>query len=450
MTAARTICFGFLAVIGVGTVLLLLPIATTRGDWSDPVTALFMSTSAVCVTGLAVVDVGQYYSFFGQACLALLAQVGGLGYMTATTFLLLLLGRRFGLRDKLFLQQSLEMPGLKGVLQLVKSIIAATLILELSGAFLLAIGFAPQVGWQRAPWFGLFHSISAFNNAGFGLLSDNLMGYVDSPLVSLTIATLIILGGIGYQAIMEVFFWCRDRAWRSRRSPSQFDRFAFSLNFKIATTTTIVLLIAGTLIFLLTEYHNPATLGPLSPTGKWLAAWFQSVTPRTAGFNTIDQGKLTSASLFVTIALMFIGASPGGTGGGIKTTTFRTIYAVTRAVLQGKHEVVTFQRRVPTSLVLKAIAVFFGSLAIVVLSTILLALSDPDLEFITLFFEAVSAFATVGLSMGITASLTMTGKLVVIGTMYIGRVGVLLLMSAIVGDPKPSRLRYPEEDLLLG
>ncbi len=451
MTPARTICLGFLTVITVGAILLMLPISLTNHQWSDPITALFISTSAVCVTGLSVVDVGKYYSFFGEFVVALLAQIGGLGYMTATTFLLLILGRRFGLKDKLALQQSLDMPGISGVLQLVKSIIGATLLFELTGAFLLLGAFVPQLGWNlQAIWFSVFHSVSAFNNAGFGLYTDNFMQFVESPVLNFTITGLIIFGGIGYQAIMEVFFWGRSRLGRNHAASLRPDRFMFSLNFKIVTTTTLALLLIGTVAILVTEFNNPATLGNLSWNGKLLAAWFQSVTTRTAGFNTIDNGKLGSAALFVTIALMFVGASPGSTGGGIKTTTIRILTGVTRAVLQGQSSVILFNRQIPMALIMKAIAVFLGSLSVVVVSTILLTLFDPAIPFVQLFFEVVSAFATVGLSTGITAQLSVGGKLVLIGTMYIGRVGILLLMSTLISENARSVIRYPEEELLVG
>ena len=227
MTVPRTICLGFLAVITAGAILLAMPFSTSDGTWSDPVTALFTSTSAVCVTGLSVVDVGKYYSFWGQVCLVALVQVGGLGYMTATTFLLLLLGRKFGLKDKVALQQSLDKAGLAGVVQLVKSILATTVLFELTGVFLLLLVFVPKFGFYEGLWSSVFHSINAFNNAGFSLYSDSLMGYVDSPLVNFVITILIIFGGIGYQVIMEMYLWTRDRLSKSHAC------IIFPLNFKV-------------------------------------------------------------------------------------------------------------------------------------------------------------------------------------------------------------------------
>jgi trk system potassium uptake protein TrkH len=446
MTVARTICLGFLAVILVGALLLMLPFSTASGEWNSPVAALFTATSAVCVTGLSVVDVGKFYSFWGQFFLVVLVQVGGLGYMTATTVLLLLLGKRLGLRDKIAVQQSLDVRGLSGLAGLLRSIIATTLVFELTGAILLMTVFVPQFKDQPlwALWQSIFHSVNAFNNAGFGLFSDNLVQYVTNPVMNFTITGLIIFGGIGYGVIMELYQWVRNRIMRN---PC---RSNFSLNFRVATSTTIALLILGTIAFYATEFRNPNTLGALSLPHQLLAAWFQSVTPRTAGFNTIDITKMTTAGLFITIALMFMGASPGGTGGGIKTTTVRVLLDCTKAVLQGKEVVLGSQRQIPTALILKAVAVLVGSIATVIGATILIALTDPDLDFIHILFEVVSAFATVGLTAFGTANLSIPGQLIIIAVMYIGRVGVLLLMSAILGDPKPSFVNYPEENLLVG
>jgi trk system potassium uptake protein TrkH len=444
MTVSRTICLGFLAVIAVGTLLLMMPFSMSSGTWNDPLVALFTSTSAVCVTGLSVVDPGTYFSFWGQFFIAALVQIGGLGYMTATTFLLLLIGAKFSLRDKVAIQQSLDRTGIQGSDQVLRSIIATTLIFELTGVFLLLPVFVPKYGFHQGLWLAVFHSVNSWNNAGFSLFKDNLIGYQSSILLNLTVTGLIIFGGIGYQVIMEMYLWLRDRL---QRKP---ERIVFSLNFKVATTTTLILLILGTVAFFLIESRNPETFGSMSLLDKWMAAWFQSVTPRTAGFNTIDISKLTTAGLFITIVLMFLGASPGGTGGGIKTTTVRVIASCTKAILQSQEEVVLYNRQVPMSLVLKSVGVLMSSIATVVLATILISITDAEVDFIRIVLEVVSAFATVGLSAGITASISATAKLVLIATMYVGRVGILLLMSALLGDPQPKTIRYPEENLLVG
>jgi trk system potassium uptake protein len=444
MTVSRTICLGFVAVILAGAALLMMPFATHSGQWNSPIVALFTATSAVCVTGHIVVDTATHFSGVGQLIIILLVQVGGLGYMTVTTFLLLLLGRRFGLKDKIAIQQSLDRRSLHGSAQVLKSIVATTLFFELTGAFLLLLVFLPEVGWQKGVWFALFHSVSAWNNAGFALFSDNLVGYQSSLLLNMVITGLIICGGIGYEVILEFYLRWRERMLRRKMKTAR------SLNFRVAVSTTLCLLIVGTIAIWLIEIRNSATLGALTLPQQLLAAWFQAVTSRTAGFNTIDISKMTTAGLFVTIALMLIGGSPGGTAGGIKTTTARILASCTYAVLQGKESVVLYRRQVPNSLLLKAIGVTFGSLITVICATIMISLAEPKLDFIRILFEVVSAFGTVGLSTGITADLTDVSKLVLIATMYIGRVGILLLIAAILGNPKSTALRYPEESLLVG
>ena len=444
MTVARTICLGFVAVILLGAILLTMPFSTGNGNWNDPIVALFTSTSAVCVTGLAVVDTGTEFSFLGQLFIALLAQIGGLGYMTTTTFLMLLIGRKFDLRQKVAIQQALDRPGMSGSSQIIRSIIATTLLFELTGVFLLMIVFVPEKGWQEGTWLAIFHSVSAWNNAGFSLFKDNLIGYQSSPLVIITIGCLIIFGGIGYQVILDMYLWLRDRIVKKT------SYLVFSLDFKVATSTTLILLVLGTIAIFCIEIRNDSVFGQLSLSDKILAAWFQSVSTRTAGFNSIDIGKMTNAGLFIMIALMFIGASPGGTGGGIKTTTLRVLTSCTNAILQGIEEVLLYNRKIAISLILKAVGVVFGSLATVIFATISISITDPKLAFIQILFEVVSAFGTVGLSTGITATVSTAAKLILILTMYIGRVGILLLMSSILGDPRPSRIHYPEENLLVG
>ena len=444
MTSSQKICFGFLAVITLGTILLMLPFSTATGNWNSPVVALFTATSAVCVTGLAVVDTGTDFSFSGQLVILVLAQVGGLGYMTFTTFLIMLTGRRFDLRHKIAIQQALDRREMEGSGNIIRSIIAVTLIFEITGIFLLLLVFVPDFGWDKGLWYAIFHSISAWNNAGFSLFSNSLVDYNSSALLVFTISGLVIFGGIGYQVILEMFFWLRDRLRRNPRN------IVLSLDYKVAVSTTLFLLFLGLLGFFLVEVRNSETLRNLSIRSQFLAAWFQSMTTRTAGFNSIDIGGMTTAGLFITIAFMFVGASPGGTGGGMKTTTIRVLTSCTKSILQGKEEVLLYERRIAVSLILKAVGVIVGSVTAVIICTILISLTDPTFDFIQILFEVVSAYATVGLSTGITSDFSIWGKLILILTMYMGRVGVLLLMSAVLGDPKPSNVHYPEEDLLVG
>jgi trk system potassium uptake protein len=445
MTVSRTICLGFIAVILAGTALLMMPFATSSGQWNSPITALFTATSAVCVTGHVVVDTATHFSGLGQFVIMLLVQIGGLGYMTVTTFLLLLLGRRFGLKDKIAIQQALDRRSLQGSNQILRSIVATTLIFELTGAFLLLLEFVPRVGWPKGLWFAIFHSVSAWNNAGFALFSDNLVSYQGSLLLNMVITGLIIFGGIGYEVILELYLMLREQITNSSI------RTVRSLNFRVAVSTTIFLLLGGTLSIWLIEMRNTQTLATLGTGQQLLAAWFQAVTSRTAGFNTMDVSKMTTAGLFITIALMLIGGCPGGTAGGIKTTTARILASSNYAVLQGKESVVLYRRQVPNALILKAIGVTFGSIMTVIIATVIISLVEPPkLHFIQILFEVVSAFGTVGLSMGITADLNPLSKLVLVATMYIGRVGILLLIAALLGDQKSTAIRYPEESLLVG
>jgi trk system potassium uptake protein len=444
MNIARTICLGFLSVILIGTFFLTLPFTGTSGTWNSPLVALFTTTSAVCVTGLSVVDVGTYFSFWGQLGIAIEAQVGGLGYMSLTTLLMLLLGRKFDFKQKLAIQDSFDRPFLQGSKSLIASILYTTLVFEILGAAIMFPGFAQQYGVGLGFWYAVFHSVSAWNNAGFALFKDNLMSYHGSIPINVAITGLIIFGGIGYQVIIELYMSVHHRL---KRRPG---RFLWSLNFKVAVSTTILLLLVGTVAIFLAEYRNPETIGKMSFSDQVWAAWFQSVTTRTAGFNTIDNGKMTTAALFVTMGLMFIGASPSGTGGGVKTTTFGILASATRSSLQGKSEVVLFDRLVSTALLVKAVAVVFGSAAVVVIGSVLIAVTDGQFGAIQVLFEVISAFATVGLSTGITAQLSATSQLILVAVMYMGRVGVALLISAILGAPKPSAVKYPSENLLVG
>ena len=444
MTIARTICLGFLALIVVGTLLLMMPFATVSGNWNSLIVALFTSTSAVCVTGLAVVDTGSDFSFWGQLTILLLIQIGGLGYMMTTTFLILLLGRKFDLRQKFAIQESFDRPFLQGSSNLVRSIVATTMIFEITGIFLLLRTFVTEHGWSKGLWYSIFHSISAWNNAGFSLYSDSMVGYRSSWAINLIIPALVIFGGIGYQVIIEMYLWL------SNKIEGKQERFCFSLNFKVVVSTTTLLLLVGTIAFFFTEFNNAATLEPFNFRDKFLAAWFQSMSTRTAGFNSIDLGEMTTAGLFITMGFMFIGASPSGTGGGIKTTTFRILYNATKSVLQGKNNVILYQREVPSTLILKAVAVVFGTAASIVLVTILVASIEQQFPFLPILFEVISAFATVGLSTGITSSFAVASKIVLVFAMYIGRVSILILIAAIIGDPNPSSLQYPEENLLVG
>ncbi|MBE3073026.1 MAG: Trk family potassium uptake protein [Acidobacteria bacterium] len=425
-----------------GTILLALPMAAEPGRHVSVVDAFFTSTSAVCVTGLVVVDTPTGFSLFGEIVVMLLIQAGGLGYMTISTLIAVALGKRVTLQERLTLQEALNIYTREGLLRFAGLVLRFTLVLELTGAAILAVRWTPDFGVVRASYLGLFHAVSAFNNAGFSLFSDNLVRYRGDLTVNLVITTLIICGGLGFLVLSEVF--------RLRR------RAALSVHTKFVLAVTAALVVGGTLAIFLLERGNPRSLGPLGAGEALLASYFQSVTPRTAGFNTLDIGALTPPTLFLIILLMFIGASPGGTGGGIKTTTFGITMVALWTTVRGKSEPVVFRRRLAPDLVAKA---FFISLIAFLAVNLIgwLVLFAERSEFLATIFETTSAFGTVGLSMGRSGSalslsghFTAAGKLLEAGMMYLGRVGPLTLAVALAGGVARVHLRHPEAKVLIG
>jgi trk system potassium uptake protein TrkH len=438
----------FAVVIGAGTLLLSLPFAQA-GEPVSVLDALFTAASAVCVTGLTVVDTGSRFSPAGQAVVLALIQVGGLGLMTFAVFVGVVLGRKVAFTDRMVIQDSMHHTPKAGVRRLVRYVVSFTLVTEAAGAFLLWLRFRQQFPAGEAVWQSVFHSVSAFCNAGFGLLPDNLVRYRGDALVNLAITGLIIVGGLGFLVNMEL----RDRLaarLRGRRAP------LLTLHARLALVVSAALLVAGTLAFLLLEWDN--VLRDLPPGERLLASWFQSVTPRTAGFNTIDFGRVSPDTLFFTIFLMFVGASPGSTGGGIKTTTFGLLFALVVARWRGRGRASVFHRTIPHAVMDRALLLALLAWALVSVAIGLLVLTEThgvsfaaaEPRFVALMFEAVSAFGTVGLSTGITPSLSAAGKLVLVGLMFAGRVGPLTLVLAVGPRRERGRFRYAEENVMVG
>ncbi|WP_044639777.1 TrkH family potassium uptake protein [Risungbinella massiliensis] len=434
---AQILVGGFAILIFIGTALLMLPIATVEeGRGLSFVDALFEATSAVCVTGLAVVDTGTTFTLFGQIVLLLLIQMGGWGFMTTGVFMFIILGKKIGLKERLILQNSLNQFSLRGIVKLVLRIISITLIVELLGAITLAIRWSYEMPWGKAIYYGIFHSISAFNNAGFGLEPDSLSKWVGDPTVNIAITLLFIIGGIGFTVILDVW---EKRSFRK-----------LSLHSKIALLITLILNIVGTLFIFVSEFHNPATIGNEGLADKFWASYFQGVVTRTAGFNTIDIGQMTLSSHVLMMALMFIGASSGSTGGGIKVTTLTIILLALWSVLTNKSEVNIFKRRIPWELVNKAFSLVVISVIFIFTIFFLLTFVEQK-EMSVLLFETVSAFGTVGLSTGITADLSSPGKLLITILMFIGRLGPLTMAFAFMIHVKEkSKIRYAEEKILIG
>lgn len=443
LSPPQLIALTFALTILIGALLLWSPLAHEPGKTITFVQALFMATSSVCVTGLAVVDPGSTFNTFGELVMVLLIQVGGLGLITLGTLFALALRRRVGVQDRIHAAQQVSATSLGSAVSLVRAIVLTSLLIELIGTVLLSFVFVPREGLGRGLYFAFFHSVSSFNNAGFSLYPNNLMDFVQDPLINLVVPLLVILGGTGFLVQLNVLGWLRNRR-----------RHRLSTNSRLALTMMGALLLIGTLFILVTEWNNPGTLGPLGLGGKVMAAWFQSMTARTAGFNTVDYGAVAFPSLFLTVLLMFIGANPGSTGGGIKTNTFYVIAASALALVRGRRDTVLFERRIDTETILRATTVGLLSLGLVLggFMALLLLNTNKDVLFVQLLFETVSAFATAGLSMNATALLNPEQHLVLVALMFLGRIGPLTFAVAFSRpSPDKSLARYPaDRDILIG
>jgi trk system potassium uptake protein TrkH len=438
--SVAVVIWGFAVTIAIGAVLLMLPISSQTHTWTSFPNVLFMATSATCVTGLSVVDCGTFFSPFGQAVLLVLMQVGGFGFMTSATLLLLAFGRSVGLREKLLIGESLGVERLGGLVSLLMSIAFFTLICEGFGAVMLYIRFSQDFSSPAtALWQSIFHAVSAFNNCGFDIIGgSSLTQYRNDPLVVLTIAGLIILGGLSFLVVWDVV---KKRSFRR-----------LSLDSKMVVAVTAGLLILGTVVLLAMEYSNPDTLGPMKPAGKVLSAFFQAVTPRTAGFNVISIPMMTAYSLFFTIMLMFIGGASGSTAGGVKVNTFGVLLSTVWSSLKGKEHAEAFGRELRPQQIHRALAVAMLALGLVGIVTLVLSITENDkpFQFIDVLFETVSAFGTVGLSTGITPMLTLAGKFIIIATMFAGRLGPLTLALSLVQGQRTTEYRYPQDQVRIG
>jgi trk system potassium uptake protein len=436
MHPAHILVMGFGSLILLGTFLFMLPIATyEEGRGLSFIDALFEATSAVCVTGLAVVDTGTTFTIFGEIVLLGLIQIGGWGFMTTGIFMFIILGKKIGLKERLLLQESLNVFSIAGVVSLVKRIILITVIVELFGAIILAINWSFEMPWKKAIYYGIFHSISAFNNAGFGLEPDNLSKWASDPTINIMVTFLFITGGIGFTVILDLF---QKRSIRK-----------LSLHSKLALLMTLILNILGPLVILLSEFNNPATLGNMQFGDKLWASYFQGVVTRTAGFNTIDIGAMNLSSLVFMMALMFIGASSGSTGGGIKVTTFAIIIFAFWAVITNRNEVNIFKRRISWELVNKSLSIVVSGMFFIFLIFFLLTFSE-NADMSKILFETISAAGTVGLSANFTPDLSPIGRILITIMMFIGRLGPLTMAFALLNTRKEAKVRYAEEKILIG
>lgn len=435
LSPPQFLLLGFILVIVAGTLLLSLPVARTPGADPDFLVALFTATSAACVTGLVVVDTGTYWSTFGHIVILLLIQLGGLGFMTMATLILIILGRRIGLRQRIVIQQSINQIRIGGIIRLVRQILLVTLIVEAFFAAVLAFRFAAEFGTGRGIWLGVFHSVSAFNNCGMDLLGGfrSLTAYPQDAVISLGIIIPVIIGGLGFVVIADIY---RRRHFRM-----------FSLHSKVVLVGTGLLLLGGTLAFLLLEFNR--ALAGLTLQGKFLAAFFQAATPRSAGFTTIAMDSCQSATQFLTAGLMFVGGGPNSVTGGIKVTTLLILILTVVSLYRGSEDIEVFKRRLPRFLVYKALAVMIIMVFLLCTATLALSITEKA-EFLTTLFEATSAIGIVGLSMGLTPDLTPAGRIILIICMLIGRVGPLTIAFALGGQRQRPKLRHPEEPIIIG
>ncbi|MBN1190725.1 MAG: hypothetical protein JXA46_13305 [Dehalococcoidales bacterium] len=428
---------GFAGMIILGTILLIFPVSSSSGQFTSPVDAFFTATSAVCVTGLVVVDTGTHWSTFGQAVLLVLFQIGGLGFITGATVLLMLFAGRFGLRERLVITESMGLDRLGGLLGIVAKVALFSLIIELAGVCIFYIRGLVTGDGITSLWTAFFHSISAFNNCGMDIFGDykSVSGFQgDTPFLLVT-ALLVITGSTGYIVIANIL------------SKRKFNR--LTLDSKMVLVSTLALITLASFIIFGLEYSNPATLGPLAVPQKMVVAFFQAVIPRTAGFSAIDVAGFRSSSLFFVIVLMFIGGSSGSTAGGIKINTFGVLIATVIGTLKGKPRIDVFGRQLPYETIYRAITLTVFYLGMAGLVMLLLSISEP-FAIEKIFFETFSALSTVGLTTGITPYLSTGGKVIVILAMFIGRLGPLVLMATLGRRRIIADIEYPRESVRIG
>lgn len=440
ISKVQVIALGFLIIIILGTLLLMLPVSSRDGNATSFLDALFTATSASCVTGLVVVDTYTHWSVFGQIVIICLIQVGGLGFISIGLIIALLLGRRVSLRHRGLMQESVNTLQIGGIVRLTKKMIVGTLIFEGIGALILSIRFAFIMSPARAVFYGIFHSVSAFCNAGFDLLGcygeyNSLCGFEGDWTINLTISALIITGGLGFVVWDDI-------------SKNKLNIKRYRLHSKIVLAVTASLLVAGTILFLIFEWNN--TMAGMNAPTRFLAAFFSSVTPRTAGMNSIDTGALTPASKLLTMILMFIGGSPGSTSGGAKTTTLFVMVAYLWTTMCGKYGIDVFGRRLKEDVVRKAALVIGFNMLLFITGAMVIFAQQPELGFSDVLFEVISGISTVGMTTGITRSLGTVSRIVIILLMYCGRIGSLSFALSFSENKRVVPLQQPEEEINIG
>lgn len=442
----QIITIGFFLIILLGAIILSLPISSNNSTPTNFLDAFFTATSAVCVTGLVVVDTSTYWSPFGKFVIISLIQIGGLGFMSIATMISLIRKKKINLRERLLIQESLNQFDLSGLVKLTKKIIYMVFIIELTGGLLLSVKFIPELGFTQGLLYGIFHSISAFCNAGFDLMGSitgeftSLTSFYDNTWVMGVVGLLIILGGIGYPVMLD----CLHNKKFSR----------LNVHSKLVISSTIILLFIGFIFMYVVEYNNPDTIGDMDTKGKFLSSMFQSITYRTAGFNSIDLSLAKESTIFMMMLLMFIGASPASTGGGIKTTTIAILFITVKGFLCGKDDIEIFERTITSNAIRKSIVIFFIAIFIVITGTLALSITNPQFTLLECGFEVISAYATVGLSIAGSPALNSIGKVIIITLMFLGRVGSLTIFTAILSanllKKEKGTIKRPKGRIIVG
>lgn len=438
LSPVQVLALGFALVILTGGILLSMPFSSANGTFTPFVDSLFTATTSVCVTGLITVDTGTHWNYIGKVIILLMIQIGGLGFMSFSTIAAVMLGKKITLKNRLLMQEAYNAFNLQGIIRMVKYVVSFTLGVESIGALLLMTQFIPVYGWGKGIFFGIFHSISAFCNAGIDLIGNfqSVVPFNTNNILMITIMALIAVGGLGFAVWMEIW------EFKSLRK--------LSMHSKVVISTTLFLIFGGAILMFIFEYKNPSTIGNMSFVDKIINSFFASITPRTAGFNSVSTTDMTMSSRLLTMILMFIGGSPGSTAGGIKTTAFATLLFTVISVVKGRDDPEMFGRRLDKSTVYKAFTVVVMGISIVLVATSILSVFNPQFTMENILYETISGFATVGLTEGITTQLHVVSKYTLIVSMYLGRVGPLTVILALANLKQPAKFKYPEGKVLIG
>lgn len=436
LKGVQILALSFIGVISIGSILLSLPISSKNGEVTNFLDAIFVATSATCITGLTTVNTAEHWSTFGQLIIMLLIEIGALGFISFAVLFSIVIGKKITLRERLIIQEALNTFSIQGLVKLVRYIIGFSLLVQFFGALLLSTQFVPEYGIKTGLYYSVFHSISSFGNAGFDLFGDSLIRYNSNVVVITVISIISIIAGLGFTVWNEIYEFKNNKK--------------LSVHSKIVIITTVILIFGGAFFIFLFEYNNQGTFGNMTLQDKILNSFFASVTPRTVGFLSVNIVNMTTASKFLIILLMFIGGSPGSTAGGIKTVTFAILFLTIRSVIKGREDTEAFGRKFSKELIYKAVTLIFLGVSLLIIVTMILCLTEKGVPFSTLLYETTAALGTAGLTLDLTPNLSNIGKILIMALMYIGRVGPLTVLLALRKNDKKRGYKYPEAKILIG